>query len=100
MSDSISLPPIELNRRVLKITSKQLPTRIMQPSSLLSSRFELNVDYQVLLYMFLMMFSSIVYRFIVRIIISMLKHLESMCLELGFNCVLVEMCPHMSSCAF
>jgi len=30
MSDSISLPPIELNMRVPKITSKQLPTVIQE----------------------------------------------------------------------
>jgi len=44
--------------------------------------------YRVLLYMFLMMFLSLVYRFINCIMVSMLKHLASMCLDLGFICVL------------
>jgi len=57
------------------------------------------VAYQVLLYLFLMMFFSLVYHVFVRFMISMFKHPASMCLELGFNCVLVKKC-HMSSYAF
>jgi len=41
-----------------------------------------------LLYMFLMMFFSLVYRFNNCLMVSMLKHPSSMCLGLGFTCVL------------